>query len=269
MNTHFQRFRFPIFLTALILASCNPDTDEGNEQSIGTTDVWLQTSDAGIEDLADEVTFRMDSDEVVLPTCVEVTDSGPGQFPRLITLDFGDGCTDAIGRTRTGIMHIALSAPWSEVGSTRSVTFENFTVTRPLMELAVGIEGIRELVRLEPGMEGEARWERTLNTTLTHPEFTVERTFSGVRRWIAGEGDPDGPQLFGLTGSGSHVRNGLTRSRTIIEEVVLNLSCGECVEGIVEIQRPIGEDALLDYGSGACDGTATLNVGGEVFEIDL
>ncbi len=29
------------------------------------------------------------------------------------------------------------------------------------------------------------------------------------------------------------------------------------------------EDGLMDFGDGACDGTATLTIGGEVYTIDL
>ena len=264
------RFHFLFALTgSFLLFSCARDRHDAFDGVIASTEEVTLAADLAIEDVADEIVFRSDSDEVSLPECVVITDSGPDVYPRLVTLDFGDGCTDAMGRTRAGLMHISVTAPWTEVGSIREVTFEDFTITRPMQEVAIGVEGIRLLERLEPGQDGESRWARSINTVLTHPDFAVERTFNGIRRWIAGEGDPDADQVFGLTGSGSHVRNDLVRSRTILEELVLDHTCGEPISGLVEIERPMVDDATLDYGDGACDGLATLTVGGEVFIIDL
>lgn len=265
--------KFPFFSLALmglvLLASCSKERDEDGQGSIAQTDELSRSVDAGIETLADAIVFRSDSDEVSLPECVVITDSGADVYPRLVTLDFGEGCTDAWGRTRTGLMHLSISASWTEVGSLREVTFEDFTVTRPFQTVAIGVEGVRQLERLEPGEEGESRFARSINTVLTHPEFVVNREFAGVRRWIAGEGDPEADQMWGLTGSGSHTRNGLARSRTVIEELILDGTCGETVSGVVEIDRPVLEDGVMDFGDGACDGTATLTIGSEVYSIDL
>lgn len=267
-----MNIRFFSLLTAtglLMLTSCTKDEQDTLDGGIASTDAVARTSDDAVEELADGLVFRSDSDEVVLPACVVVTDSGPGVYPRLITLDFGTGCTDAAGRTRTGVMHVSISAPWTEIGSMREITFEDFTVTRPNQDVAVGVEGSRVLERLEPGVDGESRWARNINTTLTHPDFTVERTFSGIRRWVAGEGDPDANQVFGLTGTASHSRNGFVRTRTILEEVLFDQGCGEPTVGVVLIDRPVLDDVTLDYGDGSCDGVATLSTGGEVFVIDL
>lgn len=268
-NMYFRFPFFPVIMGLFLLASCARDEDQVMDRTLVTSDEITRAADGGIEDMVDAVSFRLDSDEVSLPGCVVITDSGSEVYPRTITLDFGDGCTDPSGRTRTGMIHMSISAPWTEVGSIREVTFEDFTVTRPMQDVAIGVEGVRQLERLEPGEEGEARWARNLNTILTHPEFTVERQFSGIRRWISGEGDPEADQVFGLTGSGSLIRNGLERTRTIVSEVILDRTCGEPVAGVVEIQRPLMGTATLDFGEGECDGTAILTHNGEVFVIDL
>ena len=54
-----------------------------------------------------------------------------------------------------------------------------------------------------------------------------------------------------------------------MEELILDRSIGETVSGIVEIDRPVLEDGVMDFGDGACDGTATLSIGSEVYTIDL
>ena len=51
--------------------------------------------------------------------------------------------------------------------------------------------------------------------------------------------------------------------------VDLDRTCGETVSGVVEIDRPVLEDGVMDFGDGACDGTATLTIGSEVYTIDL
>ena len=265
--------KYPFFYFALtgivLLASCSKERGDDGQASLIQTDEVARSVDAGVETMADAIVFRSDSDEVALPECVVITDSGPDVYPRLVTLDFGEGCTDALGRTRTGMMHLSMSAPWAEVGSLREVTFEEFTVTRPFQSVAIGVEGVRLLERLEPGEEGESRWARTISTVLTHPDFNVSRDFEGIRRWIAGEGDMEADQVWGLMGTGSHTRNGLTRTRTVIEELILDRACGETVSGVVEIDRPVLENGVMDFGDGTCDGTATLTIGGDVYTIDL
>jgi len=264
------RFHSLFALTGLVLlASCAKEREDAHDETIASTEAVARSVDASVDELADAIAFRSDSSGFNLPECVVVSDSGAEEYPRLITLDFGDGCTDALGRTRTGMMHISISLPWSEVGSIRTVTFEDFTVTRPMQNVAVGVEGERQLERLEPGLDGETRWERNINTVLTHPDFTVERSFNGIRRWISGEGDPAADQIFGLTGSGSHTRNGWVRTRTILQELVVDQTCGEPITGSVEITRPMFADGVLDFGDGECDGTATLTVGGEVLTINI
>ena len=166
-------------------------------------------------------------------------------------------------------MHIAISAPWTEVGSEREVTFEDFTFTRPMQVVAVGIEGTRTLERLEPGDAGESRWSREVNTTLLLDGGDIEYIFSGIRRWISGEDDSDSEQIFGWTGAGSHIRNGMVRNRTIVEEVWVNRTCGEAVQGLVQVERPVLEDFTIDYGAGECDGIATITAAGESYTIDL
>ncbi|MGB0511560.1 MAG: hypothetical protein ACPGGB_11620, partial [Flavobacteriales bacterium] len=86
---------------------------------------------------------------------------------------------------------------------------------------------------------------------------------------LAGMVDPEADQVWGLTGTGSHTRSGMTRSRTVIEELILDRTCGEVIAGVVEIERPVLENGVMDFGEGACDGSATLTIGGEVYTIDL
>lgn len=252
-----------------LMASCSKKGNDDFIQVMMESETWAQEMDRSTEDIVDEWVFRSDSDEVEMPDCVVITDSGADDYPRLISLDFGDGCTDSQGRTRTGMMHISISAPWTQVGSLREVTFEDFTFTRPMQEVPMGMEGVRTLERLEPGDSGESRWSREVNTTLLLDGGDIEHTFSGIRRWISGEDNPDGEQIFGWTGSGSHTRNGGVRNRTILEEVWVNRTCGEAVQGLVEVERPVLDSFTLDYGAGECDGTATITSGGESFIIDL
>jgi len=253
----------------ILMASCSKEEDDDTIQGMMESESWVQEMDQSTEDIADEWVLRSDSDEVDMPNCVVITDSGADVYPRLISLDFGDGCTDSQGRTRTGIMHIAISAPWTEVGSVREVTFEDFTFTRPMQDLAVGIEGVRTLERLEPGDSGESRWSREVNTTLLLEGGDLEHAFSGIRRWISGENNPDADQIFGWTGFGSHTRNGGVRHRNILEEVWVNRTCGEAVQGLVEVERPVLDNFTIDYGAGECDGIGTISSGGASFIIDL
>ena len=90
-----SRFFSLALMGLVLLASCSKERDDDGQASIAQIDEVTRSVDAGVETLADAIVFRSDSDEVALPECVVVTDSGPDVYPRLVALDFGGGCTDA------------------------------------------------------------------------------------------------------------------------------------------------------------------------------
>ena len=253
---------------ALALASCNKEADT-MDTSIGESAARIDFVDQAVEDPVDAIVLRSDSTDDCLGPCVEITDSGAGVWPRTITLDFGEGCTDGMGRTRAGMLHIEISAPWEEIGSIRSTTFENFSVQGPNALEPTSVEGIRSLERLENGTEGEPRWARSVETTMTRSDWSVTHEFNGIRRWIQGWDDTELDPWMGLTGSGSWTRsNGMQKTRNILEELVRSGDCGEVISGVVEIAWPMNE-ALLDFGSGACDGEATITIDGVTETIQI
>ena len=118
---------------------------------------------------------------------------------------------------------------------------------------------------------GQPEFERTADLTITRGNLTIEHNFNGVRTWISGYENPDASEsLFGLTGSGSAVRNGgVSVNRDILDTLMYSQSCNQVTQGVVAVTRPLGA-STIDFGDGNCDDEATVTTAnGNVFTLDL
>jgi len=57
--------------------------------------------------------------------CVTVTETST-TFPKVITFDFGAGCTGPNGHTKKGKIIVDMSGPLTDIGATRSISFDEF-----------------------------------------------------------------------------------------------------------------------------------------------
>jgi hypothetical protein len=194
-------------------------------------------------------------------------------FPRTVTIDFGTStlCTSGTGvnvRTRElkGKTFITLSAPLRKAGSVATQTFDNFYID---------------------GRKLEGTRTRTNNTPVGGaPTFTIAmangkitdtdgKTFmwnaSRTRTWTAGFGtDTRGDDEFDLTGSGSGTnRNGNAFSANITAPIHMTYTCRFPTRGTIVITRADHLPRTIDFGAGACDGTATVTVNGQTKTITL
>jgi hypothetical protein len=256
-----------VSLLAFSMTSCdrreNVATDDGSDE---TVTLYAEKS---VNDVVDALVLRSDSADFA--DCAEITDSGADVFPRTITIDFGDGCTDLQGRTRAGIIEIVLSDDWENLGATRTATFDGYSVSPVWTDFSIALQGVRSLERLPSNVYGQPEFSRAADMTITRGNLTLEHSFSGVRTWISGYEDPENEEnIFGLTGAGTAVRNGnSTVTRDIIDTLKYSQSCDEVTEGVLAVTRPL-HSATLDFGNGDCDGEATGTLeNGNVFTIDL
>jgi len=130
------------------------------------------------------------ADDCPVNVTVDRPDEKP-YWPRTVTLDFGDGCTNARGKLKSGIMIIEKSAPWRESGATRRVTFDGYTVDGKLFE------GVKELVnKTEEG--GDPTFEIAAELRISYMktrkneegeneevEVVVERKVNKTQVWVA------------------------------------------------------------------------------------
>ncbi|MEE4177081.1 MAG: hypothetical protein V2I46_06175 [Bacteroides sp.] len=203
---------------------------------------------------------EVSGERIITVEQVEGESDYPG-FPKLITIEFIEWQVGQ-GRVKDGIIYIWTDGPMRAIGTTRIITFEDFTVDGNLIEgtkTISNLDGVNLTITLEGG-----------KITFTDGSF-ITREMERNREWIAGLETPffvwDDEFLF--TGSCYGLnRDGVEYTNTITNALHKKMSCRWIVAGTIEMQ--VGETlTVLDYGDGECDNLATITVDGETTEITL
>ena len=276
---------FSIFLVAMItMMACEKN------KSIETLDVVTAEDDAimdmAFDDVFSEVDAVMNTMDMigyeipalksgleVFETCKIITvDQPEGSFwPRLITIDYGEGCT--VGkRTRKGKIIITVSGPMWQEGSMRTVTFEGFFVNDHK------VEGVRTVTNEGRHTEGDYAGKIFFSVILeggkvTTPDSTViTKEVNRTRTFVEGEESKwdTRDDIWYIEGIATGVnRNGVAFTREITSPLWKEIGCRFITRGTVLISAEGRPDAILDYGEGDCDPIATVTVGEETRTINL
>lgn len=263
------------------LISCKKDTSPLDQNTINLADDEA-VSEAVFEDLfnsVDNATIALDevmkngdykSDFLVTEDkCPAVSVENPetGIWPKVITIDYGSGCTGFYNHTRSGKIIVEVTGPRRLEGSRRRVTFDNYYFN------GIKVEGVKVFENLGANENQNFVISVTLtNGRLVLPDGkTIERTVDHKREWIAGFMTPnlwDDECLVTGSATGKNAED-ITYVRTISTPLHWKRVCEFIVSGIIEIERE-GEEAFnLDYGDGECDNKALVSRGEESKEIEL
>jgi len=265
----------------MLLGSCKKETSPIEQSSINLADDEA-VADAVFEDVfnsVDNATIALDeamksgdskSTALVMEDgCPVVTVEHPsdGIWPKVITIDYGSGCTGFYDNTRSGKIIIEVTGPRRLEGSKRTVTFDNYYFN------GMKVEGVRVFENL--GLNENQNV--VIRTTLTDGKLvlpdgkTIEREANHEREWVAGFLTPgiwDDECLITGTASGINAE-GITYTRTIISALHWKRVCAFIVSGIIKIETNGAEPFELDYGQGECDNKAVVTRNGESKEIQL
>ncbi|MFO7575175.1 MAG: hypothetical protein R6W67_08465 [Bacteroidales bacterium] len=200
-------------------------------------------------------------------SCPVVTVNFPDgtTWPKVITIDYGDGCT--INEvTRKGKIIIEITARRHVTGSMRTVTFDGYYFND------IAVEGTKSIKNLGPNSSENIVIEVKLEGgKMTLPDGkTIEREVNRQREWIAGLNTPfyiwDDECLITGTTSGKNI-NDVTYTTTISTPLLWKRVCRFIVSGVILIEREGFDPVELDYGDGECDAKAVLRRGDEEKEI--
>lgn len=200
------------------------------------------------------------------PRCATITVDSD-EFPKTVTIDYTDGCSDRMGMEKTGIITIYMSDTITNDGAYYNVTFDNVTFGHRVISKTATItnEGLIDGLQV-------ISFEYVSTTTFDRDgeSYEIVREFSGERKWESGFGTPEvDDDIFYMTGSGTiTVNDEITFSRTIIEPIKIDRSCKYPLSGIIEISRD-GETMTIDYGDGECDNIAVVTKDEVSEEIEL
>jgi hypothetical protein len=280
-----------LFTTStLLFISCdNVAIDENTK--VTDLDVEISEDDAMAEDVYNNVDGLVDEELSDLYisgyetsqlksgecdwVCKTVTVDKPDttNFPKTITIDYGDGCSfvcpsgDTI--TRKGKIIITITDHWFVPGAERTVTFEDFYLND------VQIEGTISWVNLGYNDDGHLVFEYTVDDgTITYSDSLVyERACKRFRIWKHHRFNPLADTVL-ITGSCNGKNGDGIQYQHEISDTLHLIRCPNyryqwtIVSGKIDMYRN-GNSAQLDFGNGGCDNDATLNVNGESKEIQV
>jgi hypothetical protein len=280
-----MKTKFFLMITALALISffsCNKDSGLPDQTSLDLADDDA-VSDAVYEDVfntADNASIMLDqmqigksleakSETAVTDSCPMVTITHPTDavWPKVITIDYGTGCTGLNDNVRKGKIVIEVTGRRLTVGSKRTVTFVDYYFND------IKVEGTKVLETLGYNNNQNLLVSETLTGgKLTLPDGkTIERTVNHQREWIAGlltKNIWDDECLITGTATGKNINN-VVYTNTITTALHWERVCKFIVAGVIKMEREGKETIELNYGTGDCDAKATVTIGGETKEILL
>ena len=198
---------------------------------------------------------------------ISVLHPSTGIWPKIITIDYGTGCTGFYDNTRSGRIIIEVTGPRREEGSKRRVTFDDYYFNE------IKVEGTKLFENLGLNANGNFVISVTLTDgKLTLPDGkTLERETEHQREWVAGfmtKNKWDDECLVTGSAKGKNAE-GISYFRTITSALHWKRVCAFIVSGVVKIEREGTEPFELNYGNGECDNKAVVSRGEETKEIQL
>ena len=269
------------FFALLIISfiSCSKDQDQSannvDSEMVGANMTADFTSEldfnSGIDVANNNSSYssKTTNEASVIPACATVTvnNTTPGVFPKIITINFGTGCTQN-GITRSGILTITLSGYVLNNGSTMTIERNNYYVNLRKIEGTVVYTNETTNVSIP-------QWTRTLtNGQITLPNGAIF-THSGTRtvKQTAGVSTAILADNIYEVISGTHTvnrPNGTTLSSTIVQPLIKKFACNYISQGQLNLQGTV-LDGILDYGNNDCDNLATYfhNPNGQTYNVNL
>jgi hypothetical protein len=187
--------------------------------------------------------------------------------PFSISLDWGTGCKNSDGITRSGKINMSLSGMMGEKNSVATMKIENFMVDDRK------ITGVTKITYL--GLNANNNWPRydvltegkivfaDKSTITYHSEFVrFQSTGSGTASFL-----DDTWRMEGSSG-GVH-KDGTTWTARTTKVIIKKGDCKWYGSGIYEITPAKGNVKSIDFGDGTCDNIAQMTVGDKVTEIKL
>ncbi len=195
---------------------------------------------------------------------ITITPVAPDVFPKVITVDFGSGCTDNDGKLKSGKVTLTIGKIW-EPGTEVTLEYDNykednaqlsgkFTFRNQSTQSAGVYAVLAENIQAADGN----------GFTIAYDAEQVYTQTAGHPTWWDWNDD-----VYNITGTiNSVLTNGETVDWTIQTPLVKANNCYWVSAGTGTLNIN-GLDALVDYGDGNCDNKATVTVNGQTYNITL
>jgi len=190
--------------------------------------------------------------------------------PRVITIDFGTGCTNTNGVTRKGKIIVTYTGRYRDISTVVHITSENYFVNDNKVDIdrTVTNNGIND--------NGHYTFSIHSVRNVTYADGTTSSSIADkVREWTTGADTPRNlaDDEYTVTGTATHTsRAGILYDATTLTPLIRKVSCHQFVSGQVKIIRHGNRDRFgtIDFGNGDCDDIASLTLdNGRTFSINL
>jgi hypothetical protein len=178
---------------------------------------------------------------------------GTFNFPFKIKVDFGDGCTNANGVTRKGIVTIEFSNFLMATGSTMTIVRgDNYYINQRKVEGTI----VYTNITTNPSTPSWTRVVIDGKVTRNGQIFLHEGNRTVVM--MVGAGTPIlADNVYHIT-AGMHTvtkPNGDILTTTVLETLVKPYTCQHITQGQISLEGQV-LNGVLDYGTGTCDNQA-------------
>lgn len=274
-----NKMRISLFALGIVAAgyaftSCEKTTDDNLTGNLTT--VTDYTALLGISDLTeiDEATsnsaFKSASDLDFQP-CFEILihENGTDEFwPRSWTFSYTkEGCADCFGNLKSGSVQISLSDFWKNEGSSRTITFEDFSIN------GNKLEGTRNILNTGFNDQEMLTFERTCEDASYSRADTASMSWESNRdvQMIAGyETFVFADDEYLVSGGANGVNfDGKSFTISISDDLYYKKCSLFPVSGSIIIEVEGEASISINYGSGECDHLAEMTVDGVSTELTL
>lgn len=209
-------------------------------------------------------------DNYGLPECATVIFQDTLQFPYTLMIDFGEtNCEDEYGILRRGKIHITITGPYQDVGTSITTWLDNYFVMNHQLqgERVVTNLGQNEMENLHFSVE-----ESNVSLTAPNNEWVSYWESNRDREWVSGRNTMWNPfdDEYSITGAASGVtRLGTPYTIEITQPLIVKVWCPYIVSGGLDVLPENSSVLQVDYGAGGCDQMATVTVNGNEYDITL
>lgn len=266
-----------LFIATFSLMSCNRDDEPANNNFRSAKD------DATAENMFDDV-LKQASDGMLLAedstagnkdmysplaggcATVSIAPFDLTTFPKTITIDFGStNCLGNDGRNRRGVIQVVTTGWYRDSATSITVTPQNYFVDDNQ------VQGSKTITNLGHNAAGNLHYGIEVSGSVTTTEGIITWTSDRDREWIEGESTVFNPwdDVYLITGtaSGTNVQ-GEAFTVIILAPLRIQFGCRWIEAGSLKIVSN-GTEIVVDYGSGACDATATVTINGNTYTISM
>jgi len=212
-----------ILITAILSASCQKSFDS-KSSTVNKSNLKQAADMAALQNLltVDDVQQMVlavspnsnEAAQILAGSCPPVTtyNPAPNVYPRTVTVDWGTGCTNANGVTRTGKIIWNYTDTLAHTGAKLTTTYSNYTIN------GVKIEGKATIAHNDSTGDGDAAYRlRQINRKVTQPngDFIIYNSNRRVLKFVPNDihfPDESNTGWYRVTGTqnGDEIKGGVS-----------------------------------------------------------